>query len=87
MEEIKRQAPLFLYCSYSMKGHCRTLELRVLWLLSSCNMPAPGKKEISRFKKWARDVPGHFCKDAQPAHEEMFRGNGNLKHEVPLHSH
>ena len=53
-------------------------------------MPAPGKKEISRFKKWARDVPGHFCKDAQPAHEEMFsvfRGNGNLKHEVPLHSH
>ena len=33
VEEI-RQAPLFPYCSYSVKGHCRTLELRVLWLLS-----------------------------------------------------
>lgn len=47
------------------------------------------EKEISQFKKWARDVPRHFCKDAEQAHEEMFsvfRGNGNLKHEMPLHS-
>ena len=48
------------------------------------------EKEITRFKKWARDVPRHFCKDVQQAHEEMFsvfRGHGNLKHEMPLHSH